>query len=475
MMSTIFRLEVDLEELYYYRIDRPEGYAIQKVYTRDKRLDFTLTVRSGEMVRIPEGYHPVVAAHGYNVYYLNALAGSARSMAASDDPDFEWVRAIGASRSATADGNDGHGSGACIAARLKEEYEGGLMRNRRLTMAQALIGFLKNQYVERDGKETPFFAGAWGIFGHGNVAGLGQALQENPDFRYYLSRNEQASVHIATAFAKARNRLATFACVSSIGPGATNMITGAAVATINRIPVLLLPGDIFARRNVAPVLQQLESEYTQDVSVNDAFKPVSRYWDRIYRPDQLICSLPEAMRVLTSPAQTGAVTLCLPQDVQAEAAEYPAEMFEKRVWHIARTQADSQLLSKAASWIKEARRPLIIAGGGVLVQRSNRGAVQVRDADRHSGWRDAGGKEFAALRPSAEPRRHRRDRNSGREYRSAQCRSGDRRRYAAERLHDCFEDRISKSRRSLYQHQCRGDRCVQACRHSVWSQTDESR
>ena len=240
------------------------------------------------------------------------------------------------------------------------------MTTRRLTMAQALIGFLKNQYVERDGKENRFFAGAWGIFGHGNVAGLGQALQENPDFRYYLSRNEQASVHIATAFAKARNRMATFACISSIGPGATNMLTGAATATINRIPVLLLPGDIFARRNVAPVLQQLESEYTQDVSVNDAFKPVSRYWDRIYRPDQLISSLPEAMRVLTSPAQTGAVTLALPQDVQSEADEYPEEMFEKRVWHIARPQGDSALLVKATDWIRAAQNPLIVAGGGVL-------------------------------------------------------------------------------------------------------------
>jgi len=233
-------------------------------------------------------------------------------------------------------------------------------------MAQALIGFLKSQYVERDGRENRFFAGAWGIFGHGNVAGLGQALQEYPDFRYYLSRNEQASVHIATAFAKARNRLATFACVSSIGPGATNMITGAATATINRIPVLLLPGDIFARRNVAPVLQQLESDSTQDISVNDAFKPVSRYWDRIYRPDQLVCSLPEAMRVLTSPAQTGAVTLALPQDVQSEAADYPEEMFEKRIWHIARPQADSELLAKAAAWIQAAGNPLIVAGGGVL-------------------------------------------------------------------------------------------------------------
>ena len=240
------------------------------------------------------------------------------------------------------------------------------MRTRRLTVAQALIGFLKNQYVERDGKENRFFAGAWGIFGHGIIAGVGQALQENLDFPYYVSRNEQASVHIATAYAKARNRLAAFACISSIGPGATNMITGAATATINRIPVLLLPGDIFARRNVAPVLQQLESEHSQDVSVNDAFKPVSRYWDRIYRADQLICSLPEAMRVLTSPAQTGAVTLALPQDVQSEAGEFPEEMFEKRIWHIARPQADSELLAKAASWIRAAQNPLIVAGGGVL-------------------------------------------------------------------------------------------------------------
>src|SRR3954454_1730038 len=226
------------------------------------------------------------------------------------------------------------------------------MRTRRITMAQALIGFLKNQYVERDGEENRFFAGAWGIFGHGNVAGIGQALQENPDFRYYLSRNEQASVHIATAFAKARNRLATFACVSSIGPGATNMITGAATATINHIPVLLLPGDIFARRNVAPVLQQLESEHTQDVSVNDAFKPVSRYWDRINRPDQLPFALSAALQVLTSPAQTSAVTLALPQDVPTAAWEYPEALFEIRVWHIGRPIAVRRFLKKAIDWIR---------------------------------------------------------------------------------------------------------------------------
>src|SRR5436190_10088031 len=198
---------------------------------------------------------------------------------------------------------------------------------RRVTMAQALIGFLKSQYVERDGIEQQFFAGCFGIFGHGNVAGVGEALQENPDFRYYLCRNEQAMVHTAAAFAKMSNRLRTLVCTTSIGPGATNMLTGAAGATINRMPVLLLPGDIFARRNVAPVLQQLESEAAQDISVNDCFKPISRYWDRIQRPEQLLTSLPDAMRVLTSPAQTGAVTLALPQDVQAEAFDYPEEFF----------------------------------------------------------------------------------------------------------------------------------------------------
>ena len=241
----------------------------------------------------------------------------------------------------------------------------------RLTMSQALIGFLKNQYVERDGKQNKFFAGAWGIFGHGCIAGIGQALQEHKDFRYYVSRNEQASVHIASAYAKTRNRLATFACISSIGPGATNMITGAATATVNRLPVLLLPGDIFSRRNVAPVLQQLESEMGQDVSVNDAFKPVSRYWDRINRADQLPTSIVEAMRVLTSPSQTGAVTLALPQDVQTEAWDYPDEMFSTRVWHIPRQPAESAMLAKAVAMIKASKRSLIIAGGGVLYSEAS--------------------------------------------------------------------------------------------------------
>ncbi len=236
----------------------------------------------------------------------------------------------------------------------------------RMTMAQAVILFLKRQYTERDGVEQPLFAGCFGIFGHGCVAGIGQALQQNPDFRYYQIRNEQAMVHAAAGYAKMKNRLQTFACVSSIGPGATNMITGAAGATVNRLPVLLLPGDIFARRNVAPVLQQLESEHSQDISVNDCFKPVSRYWDRINRPDQILCALPEAMRVLTSPSDTGAVTLALPQDVQAEAYDYPEEFFNKRVWHVGRIRADQAALSRAAEWIRGAKRPMIVAGGGVI-------------------------------------------------------------------------------------------------------------
>jgi 3D-(3,5/4)-trihydroxycyclohexane-1,2-dione acylhydrolase (decyclizing) len=242
---------------------------------------------------------------------------------------------------------------------------------RRLTVAQAIIAFLKNQYSCRDGKERGFFAGCFGIFGHGNVAGIGQALEQDPELPYYLCRNEQAMVHVAAGFAKMSNRLRTMACTTSIGPGATNMVTGAALATINRLPVLLLPGDIFSRRNVAPVLQQLESPSSQDISVNDCFKPVCRYWDRINRPEQILTALPEAMRVLTSSSETGAVTLALPQDVQAEAFEYPAKFFEKRVWTIPRPRCDRELLTRAAEWIRAARRPLIIAGGGVIYSEAN--------------------------------------------------------------------------------------------------------
>lgn len=237
---------------------------------------------------------------------------------------------------------------------------------RRLTVAQAIISFLQSQYVERDGLQNRFFEGCFGIFGHGNVAGIGQALEQDRGLRYYLFRNEQAMVHAAAAFSKATFRRKAMACTTSIGPGATNMVTGAALATINRLPVLLLPGDIFASRKVAPVLQQLESVSTQDISVNDCFKPVSRYWDRIQRPEQILTSLPEAVRVLTSPAETGAVTLCLPQDVQAMAFDFEEEFFHKRVWPVARNRCDRSLLSRATEWIRSAKRPLIVAGGGVL-------------------------------------------------------------------------------------------------------------
>src|SRR5215212_6884196 len=250
------------------------------------------------------------------------------------------------------------------------------MNTKRLTMAQAIIAFLKNQYVERDGQEQRFFAGCFGIFGHGNVAGVGQALQQNPDFRYFQTRNEQAMVHTAAAYAKMKNRLQTLVCTTSIGPGATNMITAAAGATINRLPVLLLPGDIFARRNVAPVLQQLESEHSQDFSVNDCFKPISRYWDRINRPDQIITALPEALRVLTSPVDSGAVTLALPQDVQVEAFDYPSGLFEKRVWDVARNRPDRASILRAVEWMRQAKRPLIIAGGGVIYSEATQALRQ---------------------------------------------------------------------------------------------------
>src|SRR5205809_512743 len=234
-------------------------------------------------------------------------------------------------------------------------------------MAQALVRFLASQHVERDGVEHRFIGGCFGIFGHGNLTGIGQALAQNPELlTYYQARNEQAMVHTAAGFAKMRNRLAALACTTSIGPGATNMITGAAAATVNRLPGLLLPGDVFASRRPDPVLQQLESPSRGDVSVNDAFIPVSRYFDRIQRPEQLIPAALSAMRVLTSQVDTGAVTLALPQDVQTEAFDYPAEFFEKRTWRLARPLPDEPALERAAGIIRAARRPLLVAGGGVI-------------------------------------------------------------------------------------------------------------
>ena len=237
----------------------------------------------------------------------------------------------------------------------------------RLPMAAALVRFLKAQYVERDGVEHRLVSGVAGIFGHGNVAGLGQALEEHggKELPFYQPKNEQGMVHMAVAFAKARRRLGTLACTTSVGPGATNMITGAATATVNRLPVLLLPGDIFANRLPAPVFQQLECAQSMDVSVNDCFRPVSRYWDRIQRPEQILAALPEAMRVLASPTETGAVTLCLPEDVQVEAYDYPECFFAKNVLRVPRPRCSAEDVAIAAAMIRAAHRPLLIAGGGV--------------------------------------------------------------------------------------------------------------
>ncbi|MBB4934030.1 3D-(3,5/4)-trihydroxycyclohexane-1,2-dione acylhydrolase (decyclizing) [Lipingzhangella halophila] len=245
----------------------------------------------------------------------------------------------------------------------------------RLTTAQALVRFLAAQYSERDGERHRLVSGVWGIFGHGNVAGLGQALLQaattgEADLPYYLARNEQGMVHTAAAYAKMRDRLQAFACTASTGPGSTNMVTGAALATTNRVPVLLLPSDMFATRGPDPVLQQLEDPRSGDVTVNDALRPVSKYWDRITRPEQLVPAALAAMRVLTDPAETGAVTLCLPQDVQAEAHDWPAGFFRDRVWHIDRPEPDPEALTRAAAALRRAGRPLIVAGGGAVYSRA---------------------------------------------------------------------------------------------------------
>ncbi|HMB18872.1 MAG TPA: 3D-(3,5/4)-trihydroxycyclohexane-1,2-dione acylhydrolase (decyclizing) [Gaiellaceae bacterium] len=251
----------------------------------------------------------------------------------------------------------------------------------KLTAAQALVRFLAAQHVERDGVEHQFFGGCFGIFGHGNVAGIGEALYESPELlTYYQARNEQAMVHTASGYARMKNRLGTLVCTTSIGPGATNLVTGAALATVNRLPVLLVPGDVFAARRPDPVLQQLEVPWRGDVSVNDALQPVSRYFDRIERPEQLIPAALSAMRVLVDQAEAGAVTLAFPQDVQAEAFEFPDEFLERRVWHIPRPLPDADSLAAAAAAIREARRPLLIAGGGVIYSEATDALRQLVEA-----------------------------------------------------------------------------------------------
>ncbi len=266
----------------------------------------------------------------------------------------------------------------------------------RLTVGQALVRYLAHQWTERDGVRTRMFAGCFGIFGHGNVAGFGQGLlqsfteareagvpagERGPDeLGYYLARNEQSMVHSAVGFARASMRTQMMACTASIGPGSTNMLTGAALATIDHIPVLLLPSDVFANRVPDPVLQQLELPTGPDVTVNDAFRPLSRYFDRIWRPEQLIASAPQAMRVLADPAETGAVTLCLPQDVQAQAHDWPVEFFADRVWHIGRPVPQPDALDRAVEAIRSARRPLLVAGGGAVYSGASEALTAFADA-----------------------------------------------------------------------------------------------
>ena len=239
------------------------------------------------------------------------------------------------------------------------------MKTIRLTMAQALVKFLENQYISVDGNTHRFVKGAFGIFGHGNVVGLGEALENSQELTFYQGNNEQGMAHVAIAYAKQKKRQEIFAVTTSIGPGAMNMVTAAATATVNRIPVLLLPGDIFASRQPDPVLQQVEDPTDLTISANDAFRPVSRYWDRITRPEQIMTAALNAMRVLTNPANTGAVTLCLPQDVQAEAYDYPVDFFKKRVHYMDRLTPEPAAVERAAALIAKSRKPLLICGGGV--------------------------------------------------------------------------------------------------------------
>jgi 3D-(3,5/4)-trihydroxycyclohexane-1,2-dione acylhydrolase (decyclizing) len=341
-------VETVLEEIYYYEVARG-GFGYQRVSRDRHHRRGALRRCDRDAVRVPRAVdgrarlRPLLPErHGWPGGARVALHRRRRAC-----PDSRVVGRAGARR-----------------APAPHTYR---EANMKLTLAQALVRFLAVQEVERDGVRAPFFAGCLGIFGHGNLAGIGQALQQEQDrFRYLPARNEQAMVHGAVAFARQRNRLATWACTSSIGPGATNMVTGAALATINRLPVLLLPGDMFATRAPRPVLQQLEAPHDGTLSVNDAFRPVSRYFDRIERLEQLMGAALAAMRVLTDPAETGAVTLALPEDVQTEAFEVPDSFLEPRVWTVERRPPAPRALARAVDAIRGAKRPLIVAGGGVI-------------------------------------------------------------------------------------------------------------
>ena len=333
----------------------------------------------------------------------------------------------------------------------------------RLTAAQALVRFLIAQRTLVDGQSVPLFHGMFAIFGHGNVAGLGEALQhvreELPTFR---AHNEQAMAHAAIAFAKASRRRRMMACTTSIGPGATNMVTAAALAHVNRLPVLLLPGDVFASRRPDPVLQQVENFGDPTITANDCFRPVSRFWDRIVRPEQLLTSLPQAISVLTDPADCGPATIALPQDVQAEAFDYPEEFFAPKVHELLRPGADSARIAAAAALIRNARKPLIIAGGGVHYSEAFAALAEFAAQTSHSGSRDAGRQRRSALGSSLQRRRHRGHGLERGQRTRSRIRPGNRHRHSPPGFHYCVEHTVSQSRAPAAEHQRVSPRCRQA-------------
>ena len=316
----------------------------------------------------------------------------------------------------------------------------------RLTVAQAIIAFLSNQYVERDGRQPRFFEGCFGIFGHGNVAGIGQALEQDRRLRYYLFRNEQAMVHAAAAFAKATFRMRAMVCTSSIGPGATNMVTGAASRDDKPRACLVAAGRYFCPAQCrAGTCNNWNRRQTQDISVNDCFKPVSRYWDRIQRPEQLLTSLPEAMRVLTSPAETGTVTLCLPQDVQAEAFDFPEEFFRKRVWLVPRSRCDEKSLAACRGMDSCCKSTTDCCGRWRALLRSVEALSNLRQQTGIPVCETQAGKGSLPYRPSATSRRHGSNRHARREYSGPGSGLSHRHRNALQRFHDRFQNCLSES------------------------------
>ena len=313
------------------------------------------------------------------------------------------------------------------------------MKTVRLTMAQALVRFLENQYIEVDGTQSRFVRGVFIIPGHGNVVGLGQALsQEAKHLEVYQGKNEQGMAQAAVAFAKQMKRKQIFAVTSSVGPGAANMVTACGTATANNIPLLVLPGDVYACRQPDPVLQQVEQTHNLSISTNDAFKAVCRYWDRIVRPEQLMSAMISAFRVLTDPANTGAVCVAMPQDVEGEAYDYPESFFKKRVWRLERRPATEAALADAAEAIRKAKRPMLVCGGGVLFRGTCRVPALCRDL-QHPLRRDPGGQVRCGVDPSSELGRYGR-------YRLLRCQryrqeggSGHRRGYPLHRLHHLLQ------------------------------------